>query len=63
MDRRTLIDYVNEHGQTTTARRAGLSQGAIWQMLKSSREIYVIDNGDSVTLEELKRINRPATAA
>jgi hypothetical protein len=63
MKKTPLSEYVNEHGQTATAKRAGLSQGAIWQMLQSERQIFVLDYGDAIALEEHKRIGRAATAA
>lgn len=55
----SLAEYVQEHGQTTTAERLGLTQGAIWQMLRSERDI-VVREGDDGSLEaiERKRIGR-----
>lgn len=53
----TLEQYVKLHGQTETARRVGLTQGAIWQMLASSRQIMVVE-GDDVHLEERKIIKK-----
>ncbi|MEM1191529.1 MAG: Cro/CI family transcriptional regulator [Pseudomonadota bacterium] len=63
MEKRSLQDYVEEHGQTTTARRAGLTQGAIWQMLNSDRQIFVDEDGQTVSLSELKEITKRADAA
>lgn len=37
-----LKDYVAQHGQTETAKRLGLTQGAVWQMLQSSRAISIL---------------------
>lgn len=63
MEQKTLSEYVSEHGQSETARRAGLTQGAIWQMLKTKRRVLVTDNGDgTVALEELKPIKRTTAA-
>lgn len=44
----SLSQYVEKHGQTETASRLGLTQGAIWQMLKSERKIVVTElkNGE-----------------
>lgn len=44
----TLLQYVDKHGQTETGSRLGLTQGAIWQMLKSDRAIVVteLENGE-----------------
>lgn len=62
MEKRSLHDYVREHGQTATADRAGLTQGAIWQMLESDRQIFVDDHGDTITLTEHKKIRRRIAA-
>lgn len=64
MIKKSLAEYVDIHGQTETARRAGLTQGAIWQMLRSGRKIYVTETGiDTVALEEVRSINRNTSAA
>jgi hypothetical protein len=64
MTQKTLSEYVEIHGQTETARRAGLTQGAIWQMLQRDRKVLVTENGDgTVLLEERKPIKRNSTAA
>lgn len=61
MIRHTLTDYVDANGQTATAKRAGLSQGAIWQMLKSNRQIFVIEQDDEhILLEERRVLGRKA---
>lgn len=55
-----LSDYVAEHGQTETGRRSGLTQGAIWQMLQSARNIVVSETSDgSIVIEEIKRLSKP----
>jgi predicted DNA-binding protein (UPF0251 family) len=59
----TLSEYVELHGQAETARRAGLSQGAIWQMLRAERRVFVTETGDgTVTMEEVKPIKRNTAA-
>lgn len=55
-----LAKYVELHGQTETGRRVGLTQGAIWQMLKSSRIIYVIEKDGKTILEERKPLGKTA---
>jgi len=63
MTQKTLAEYVSAHGQSETARRAGLSQGAIWQMLKSDRKVYVTEQDDgTVALEEVRPIRRTTSA-
>jgi Cro len=54
-----LAKYVEQHGQAETGRRVGLTQGAIWQMLKTKRNIFVIesDSGE-ISLEERKRLGK-----
>ncbi len=54
----SLAKYVARVGQTETARRARVSQGAIWQMLKADREIYVIESYERATLVEIKVISQ-----
>ena len=59
MDRKTLAEYVAANGQTETARQAGLTQGAIWQMLNSDRRVYVkVLEDDTIELEEIRPIKR-----
>jgi hypothetical protein len=61
----SLEEYVELHGQTETARRAGLTQGGIWQMLQAGRRIFVkerADGTDLIDLEEVKPIRRSVTA-
>lgn len=60
MTKRTPIsDYVTERGQQTRlAKQIGVTQGAIYQMLKSGRDIFVLEHADgSVELEEVKKIS------
>jgi hypothetical protein len=64
MNQTPLQEYVALHGQTETARRAGLTQGAIWQMLQSERRVFATELDDgTVQLEEIKPIKRNTTAA
>lgn len=59
----TLSEYVSLHGQTETAMRAGVTQGAIWQMLQGGRRVFVSENADgTVVLEEIKLIKRNTAA-
>jgi predicted DNA-binding protein (UPF0251 family) len=50
----TLSQYVDTHGQTETASRLGITQGAVWQMLKSGRSILVTESKDG-TVEAWER--------
>lgn len=54
-----LSKYVDEHGQTETARRTGLTQGAIWQMLRAGRKVYVTDEENGFATLEERRPIRP----
>lgn len=63
MNKIPLSEYQAIHGQTETARRAGVTQGAVWQMLQSNRQIFVIEHDDgTVELEEIKKIRRNSAA-
>jgi len=54
-----LAKYVELHGQAETGRRVGLTQGAIWQMLRSQRDLSVIELATGeVELMERKRLGR-----
>ncbi len=46
MKERTLSNFVKEHGQTATAEKLGLTQGAVWQMLKNERSVYVVETSN-----------------
>jgi predicted transcriptional regulator len=49
--------------QTALAAAVGVTQGAINQMLRSERSIFVITNDDgSLRLEEIKPLGKAATA-
>jgi predicted transcriptional regulator len=54
-----LSDYLNRPGKTqvSLAKAVGLTQGAVFQMLRSDRSIFVIEREDgSLALEEVKTI-------
>ena len=54
-----LEKYLSTPGNTQTglAKKAGLTQGAIFQMVRAGRNIFVIPQADgSVELEEVKRL-------
>ena len=58
-----LITYVAEHGQTATAKKLGLTQGSIWQMLDAGRNVTVVEQSDgSITAYEKKPIGKPQAA-
>lgn len=55
MDQTPIHDYVDLHGQTETAKRLGITQGAIWQMLNDKRKIFIVvgdDGGISYAYEQ-----------
>lgn len=55
----SLQEYVAAHGQTVTAARAGITQGAIWQMLKNGRRIFVVVGDENkIDLEERRAVPR-----
>lgn len=58
--RRTLLpNWLRKRTQYTLAYMTGLSQPTISMMLRSERRIWVVEEGDEVYLEEVRRI-RPA---
>lgn len=65
MKRYTLQDYlaVDGHTQTGLAKAVGVTQGAINQMVKSGRQIFVIQSDDdSLKLEEVRRLGKEDAA-
>ena len=57
----TLQEYIKDHGQTATALRLGLTQGAIWQMIDNDRDITITEKNDgSVSAYERKPIGTRA---
>lgn len=54
-----LHQYVDTHGQTATARQLGVTQGAVWQMVKSKRLIFVVEHpGGEISAYEKKQLGR-----
>lgn len=45
----SLRDYCTENTQTAAAKLIGCSQGAISQMLRDKREIYIVEHPDGST--------------
>ena len=61
MKERTLSEFVEEHGQTATAEKLGVTQGAVWQMLKNKRAIYVVETSNGqLNAFEKKPVGRRA---
>lgn len=59
-----LCDFVEVHGQTETGKLIGMTQGGVWQALRSKRQIIVVENDDgSVFAYEKKPIGKQRTAA
>ena len=55
----TLSKFVEEHGQTKAGEMLGVTQGAIWQMLKAERKVYVREIfPGQFEAEEVKPIGR-----
>ena len=46
MKKTPLSMFVDTHGQTVTGKLIGMTQGGVWQALKSKREIIVVENDD-----------------
>lgn len=42
----SLADYVEQHGQTETAKHLNITQGAVWQALERGRNVKVIVHED-----------------
>lgn len=63
MNETNLYAYVEKHGQTATAKKLGLTQGSIWQMLKGGRDIIITENPDgTISAYEKKPIGKPKAA-
>lgn len=57
----SLKQFVDENGQTMTASKLGLTQGAIWQMIRSGRQITVVKSDlGYVSAYEKKVVGRPS---
>lgn len=60
----TLQDYLKEKTQSELAEAIGVTQGAVWQMVRSGRNIEITINDDgTVTAHEIKPIGRRNVAA
>lgn len=65
-DGTSLVDYLKRPGKTQSglAASAGVTQGAIHQMMKSGRSIFVREHDDGrVDLYEIKPIGRRSESA
>ncbi len=59
MKKHTLVKYVEKHGQTATSKALGITQGAVWRMINSGREITIHEEKDgSVVAFERKQIGK-----
>jgi predicted transcriptional regulator len=59
-----LSEFVAEHGQKITANLLGVTQGAVWQMLNSSRSITVVKSPDGdISAYEKKPVGKQRPAA
>lgn len=64
MKEKSLQQYVEKYGQTETAKRLSVTQGAVWQMLKSNRIIKVVEHKNGrIEAYERKPIAKRKTAA
>lgn len=63
--RTPLIDWLAQpdHTQGGLARAVGITQGAVSQMVRSSRLIFVVEDGEQIWLEEHKRLAPSQSAA
>jgi predicted XRE-type DNA-binding protein len=46
--------------QTKLAELVGVTQGAIWQMVNGTRDIFVVETGERTYLEEIRKIGSAA---
>lgn len=53
-----LSEFIEIHGQTGLAKLVGLTQGAVYQMTQSQRNIFVIENDTEAALFETKQIGK-----
>jgi len=53
-----LHKYIEIHGQTGLAKLVGLTQGAVYQMTISKRNIFVLENDTEAALFETKQIGK-----
>ena len=55
MNQKSLQDWANEIGQVETARKIGVTQGAICRALKSKRNIFIKESNGFVEAFEIKK--------
>jgi hypothetical protein len=53
-----LSKYIEIHGQTGLAKLVGLTQGAVYQMTISERNIFVVETDNEAALFETKQIGK-----
>lgn len=64
MNKISLQDFCEKHSQAKAAELFGCTQGAVSQMIKAEREIYLIPNKQgSFDWYEVKRRRRQKSAA
>lgn len=51
-----LSKFVQSHGQTATAKKLGVTQGAVMQMLRSKRDITIVESHDGLSAYEIKPV-------
>ncbi|HGJ5891979.1 MAG TPA: Cro/CI family transcriptional regulator [Arsenophonus apicola] len=54
MNKITIEDYVNRHGQETTAKELGITQGAVSRALKQHRKIFLNFTKNGIEAIEIK---------
>ena len=63
MQRTHLSDFCKKHGQTATAHKLSMTQGALSKALRLDRHVFVIEHSDGTfTAEEVKPFPSPAQA-
>ena len=56
MNEYTLKNYCESHTQAAAAKVLRVTQGAVWQMLRDGREIYITETEDGILSSyEVKR--------
>ena len=60
MKEKTLKQFCDEKSQQAAADIIGCTQGAVWQMIKNGREIYIVDHGGKYSSYERKQLNKTA---
>ncbi|WP_299076729.1 hypothetical protein [uncultured Paraglaciecola sp.] len=54
----TLQDEVSRHTIEGTAKAMGITKGAVWQMIRDKRQVYLISSGDGFRYFEIKEFDR-----